>query len=207
MDNYSLVKIADAEDEPITLFEAQTHLRLPVQSPSNAEEDEYVTALITAARVAIENEINRPIGTQTYELGLRYWPTMLRFPRPPLINVLSIKYELFGGEKKTLYDTIASPAINSSVFKVDASGDPGELWLRGTESWPADELEPGYPIRIRFTCGIAVLEQPLKQAMLMVLSHLYENREPVGSGTQAQPFELPMSVKWLCKPYAFEEFR
>ena len=202
MARFLLNLITDAVDEPVTLAQAKDHLRI-----DGTTEDAYIQSLIYAARKAIEGEINRPIGEQTFELGISKWPDLkIELPRLPFQSLISIKYTVEAGTVTTLHDTESSPAVESEIFHTDEGDDytPGTLYLKSGESWPSDTLAPGYPIRIRFTAGITDLSEDLYHAHLLTLAHLFEHRETV---TEGQPMtEVPMSAKWLCQPHRYYIF-
>lgn len=202
---YSINQIEDVAEEPITLEEAKTHLRL-VQSPEITTFDSTITQLITSARMSVENEIHRPIGLQKFELGLRYFPDSVQFPYPPLIDVLKIAYKSVG-VWTVIHDTSATPPILSDVFQVDNSGDPGELWMTpGGAGWPSAVVDTGFPVRIQYSAGITTLPEPLRNAMLLQIGTLFENRESLVLGQDAQAYELTEVVERLTRNYVFEEF-
>ncbi len=203
MNDYTVNLITDATAEPITLADAKKHCNVLA---AMTDDDTLIGGLITAARNAVEKEIQRPIGSHTYQLLLRYWPMKIEFPFPPLIDVTKITYRLYGGTVNTLLDKGATPPIASTVFTVDPLGDPGEMWVRPTELWPADILDQGFPIVITYTAGITVLPSGLLLAIKQLLATWYENREAVLLGRVNQGYEMPMSVQWLCDKFAFKEF-
>lgn len=202
---YSLRRITDASSEPVTEADAKAHLRLA--DDLNEAEQKDLELKITAARRAVELYLGRPIGTQTWELGLRNWPAKVCFPRPPLISIVSIKYRIYNESGwTTLHDLEASPPVASNIFLTDVSSDPGELWLKGVNLWPLDLLERGFPVRIRFTCGLDPAPQNVKQAVLLMLGHLYENREASVEPMRHPMEEIPMGVQDLCAIDRFVEF-
>lgn len=202
--NYSLRRIEDATEEPITLDEAKAHVGLPL---SYTEEDERIQVIIKASRYAIEHYLGRVLGEQTWELGLREWPVPpLEFPRPPLIEMLSCKYACADGETRVAFDKTASPAVPWPQVNVDNSGDPGELWLTLNGWWPIEMLATGFPIHIQYTCGLVEVPENIKQAMLLMISHLNENREAV-TLLNTPPQELPFGVKALLSVNLYQEMR
>lgn len=204
MNRYSLRRISDCDTEPVTLAEAADHLR--ANAPQIAVDGALITRNIKSARHAIEQEIGRPIGLQIWELGLREWPMLfpMQFPRPPLALLQSIKYLCADGVNRVLFNPSATPPVPCTSFIVDPSGDPGELWLTQTGWWPVEQLANGFPVRLRFQCGLVDYDEDLKNAVLMTVAHIYENREPFAmvAGLSAV-LELPMGVKDLCARYKY----
>jgi uncharacterized phiE125 gp8 family phage protein len=55
---------------------------------------------------------------------------------------------------------------------------------------------------VNFVCGYtnaAAVPQAIKQAMLLIIGHLYENRSDVLTGTQIN--EMPLASRYLLEPY------
>jgi len=79
---------------------------------------------------------------------------------------------------------------------VDSVSQPGRLVLKSGQSWPSATLRPANAIVIRFVAGWASLgELPLriKQAMLLLIGHWYENREATITGTISREIEFAVS--------------
>lgn len=197
--------ITDAASEPITLNQAKLWLKIDTSPPTAHDDDSIVEALITAARKAVENEINRPIGEQTFEVGFECFESAFEFPMPPLISIVSIKYTLEDGTIGVIEDLEASPAVASTVdYDLETSRERGAIYLRSDQTWPTDTLANGYPVRIRYKAGYTSVPAPIIMAMRFLIGHLYENRELIVAGTSV--VQIPMTLKYLCQPYRFEEF-
>lgn len=238
MNRYTIQLVTDAVSEPCTVAEAKTQARVYITN-----DDAYIGALIPSVRKAVENEINRPLGVQTFELGLPNWfglpnfygygallsawpaamqqmgygraledylgPTAIFFPRPPLVEIRSMKYTRASDmQVVTLMDLDASPPITSDLFFTEPAHEPGFIMLVPNKTWPTDALAPGFPVKIRFKAGYVHVPEPLKQAVLMTVAYHYENRESVdASDSRVQAVELPRAFAWLCDGYRFEEYK
>jgi uncharacterized phiE125 gp8 family phage protein len=172
-------------EEPITLAEAKTHLRV-----DHDDDDMLITGYIAAARQTCELTARRAFVTQTLELHLEEWPCDdLDLPMPPLQSVTSITYIDVDGVTHT---------VSASDYIVYASLQPGEIHLKWNAAWPSVQLQPGPSITVRYVAGyglaVAVPWQ-FKSAVLLLVGHFYENREAVVVGTIATV--LPMAVKSL----------
>jgi hypothetical protein len=143
-------------------------------------EDDLITALIPAARQAIESEIQRPIGVQTFEIGLEYFPFFLQFPKSPFVELVSAKYIDSDGAEHTVFDLETSPPTTSGIYILDEL--KGIMNVKVGEHWPLTILNYGYPVHIRYKAGFDPLPAALKQAMLRMVAHLYANREAVFRG-------------------------
>jgi len=155
-------------------------------------EDNLIQQIITAAREYCEVYQRRAYLTQTWELWLDAFPAKdyLELPRPPLASVTSIEY----------YDTANTKAtMSASDYYVDVENTPGGVQLAYGKSWPSASLRPRNGVCITYVAGetaAASVPQKVKQAMLLLIGHWYENREA------AQPFDyskagMPMGVDAL----------
>ena len=183
--------ITPVATEPITLTEVRQHLRLP----DELAEDDLLLFLITTARNYCEDYTRRAFAEQTLELLLDRFPLSgpITLPCPPLQNVSSITCTNSTGEEII---------IPTSDYIVDADREPGQVVLQSGAAWPVFTPFPTSPIRIRFVAGYDMLPATLKQAMLLLIGHWYENREATGSAKD----ETAFSVHALLSPYRLEAF-
>lgn len=163
-----------------------------VKKGSAFAEDDLLNALITSAREYAETFQRRAYITQTWELWLDKWPNKnyIQIPLPPLQSTdFSIKY----------YDTDDTEAdFSSDNYFIDIKSEPGRAVLNYGEKWPSTTLRPVNGICVTFKAGYGdaatAVPNKVKQAMLLLISHWYENREPIAT-TGAMPKEMPMSVE------------
>lgn len=172
--------------EPVTTAEAKAHLRVDI-----SDDDTLIAALIVAARQAFEEINGRSLFTTTWKLILDGWPDgeTIRLPRPPLQSVTSITYTDTDGNT-TVWD--------AANYEVETMRTPGRVYLAYNASWPTASLRPASPITITYVSGWATVEaipQRYKAAILLLVGHLYENREAVVVGTIAS--KLPLAYESL----------
>jgi uncharacterized phiE125 gp8 family phage protein len=155
--------------EPVTLEEAKSHRRI-----ESSDEDVLIVGFIEAAREWCEGYQNRAFITQTWELALDCFPPedRIRIPKPPLQSVESIKY----------YDTDETEhTFSADSYHVDTYSEPGRVVLKYGETWPSDTLRTANGVIIQFTAGYsdtaATVPEKVKQAIKVLVGHLYENRE------------------------------
>jgi len=177
--------------EPLTLEDARAHIR--AYSDVTAE-DSLIESLITAARAYAENFTNRVLLTQTWDLVLDAFPAgILELPQAPLQSIDSVLYIDSDGAEQTLA---------ASAYKVDAVTDPGRVAPAYGALWPMTRAEPN-AVTIRFVAGYgdaaAAVPMPIKQAMLLMVGHLYQNREAVQA--EGDFYRLPLGVEALLSPY------
>mgnify|MGYP001465362718 CR=1 FL=1 len=181
--------------EPVTLAEAKLHCRIDVD-----DDDALVASLISTAREHLER-ISRPRVAMTEQRWLYVtdaWPASDTIElRPyPLLSVDAVRYTSENGVVTT---------ISSSEYLADTHSEPGRLHMR--HGWPSATLAPLNGLQIEFTAGygVGVLSPPkaLRQAVLLLVGHWYENRE-LALTSGAVPKELPFAVNALFKPWRRE---
>lgn len=178
--------------EPVTLAEAKAHLRI-----EHALDDAYVTTLISAARQHVEDLCWRGLVTQTWELVLDSFPEggEVELPRGVLASISSVKYLDANGIEQTLAAT---------EYEADAVSVPGRLVLGYDKSWPSTR-DVWNAVRIRYVVGTtdATVPTPLKQAILLLVSQMYEHRTPEIVGSVGK---VGFAVDALCAPYRLMRF-
>lgn len=171
---YGLALITAPTLLPVTLDEAKAHVRIYAN-----DDDALITSLITAAMQSAERFMARAILTQTLELTMDLLPCgndPIALPMAaPLQSVTSVKYYDVDGTQQTW---------SSSNYIVSTAKEPGELRLAYGISWPSYRVRPD-AIAVRYVAGwttAALVPYPIKQAMLLLIGHWYNNREEVNVG-------------------------
>ena len=179
--------------EPVTLNEVKSHLRLESSDSIYSAETDLLTALIKIAREQAEHHTRRAFLTQTWTVHLDGWPVKdeIYLPFPPLISVTHVKHTDNDGVQSTFTD-----------YSID-TGTPGRIVLDDGETWPTATLRPRSPIEIQFVAGYgataAFVPLSIKQAILLMIGHLYENRERTVMGVAIN--EVPFAVDSLLASY------
>jgi len=157
--------------EPVTLEEVKLHLRV-----DGTEEDSLISALITAARQKAEEYTKRAFITQSWELALDSASGKVYLPRPPVqaINEVILDGEIVSTENYAL--------VGQDVFYAKI---------------PLNAVNPAGLV-IRYTSGYGNtatdVPQAIRQAIMMLVAHLYEHR-----GDEAE--EIPAMIKILLQPF------
>lgn len=168
--------------EPLFIDDVKKQLRIDV---SQNEEDDYLQQLIYAARHYAERRTGRALITQSWTLKLPKFCEEIELPKPPLRSVTSITYKDSDG---------ASQTLSSSVYQVDTASQPGRIKLAYGQIWPSVRENDYDSVAILFSAGYGgdpdSVPNEIRQAMLLLVAHWFENREPVNIGniTSALPF-------------------
>jgi uncharacterized phiE125 gp8 family phage protein len=196
-----LQRTAPPAVEPVELVAAKNHLRLEIE-----DDDELVYGLIVAARELVEGWTSRSLITTGWRLtldgfsGYWPWPTSLersidpggriKFPIADVLAVSAVNYLNTSG---------STVLLGSSNYTV-VPGAPGYLLPAYGTSWPSTRRYHG-ALTIDFTAGYgpAPADVPgfVKQAILLLLGHLYENREATVTssiGLREAPLGVQMMV-------------
>jgi uncharacterized phiE125 gp8 family phage protein len=185
MPNYRLV--TGPSTEPLTYAEVKSYLRL-----NDDSEQSLVTSLITAARGIVEGHTWMPLISQVWAMQFdkdELNTLIVNINKAPLISVDNVTY----------YDgTNTTATLSATNYESDIYGTPGRFRLKSVPS-VYDRMNA---LQVNFTCGYAnaaSVPQPIKQAMYMIIGHLYENRQDVVTGTQVN--EIPLASQYLLQPY------
>lgn len=218
-DKYNVRLVTPPTGEQLTLAEVRDHLRLiSYSSPPFYEEDNLLNGFISVAREWCEWWTMRAIAPQTFELGLGGFPSasatsttdsadallftwddgILLPYGAPLISVEQVVYDDGSG--------IETP-MDSGGYYVDEFQQPARLYTSPSTSWPTAQASNRRAVRIRYTAGydlpgtspmVNVLPFSIKAAMLLVIGHLYENRE---NTSEVSVQEIPLGAASLLERY------
>ena len=166
----------------VTLEEVRLHLRLDAIGGTHPD-DPLQSALILSAMQYCEHGTGRAIGTQTVEIALDAFPEgAISLPKGPLQSVTSLTYTDASGAAQTL---------SSALYAVDDYGLQPWVLAKVNTGWPAANASAN-SVRVRYVAGSK--EPALIAAVLLMVGHLYENRE---ASSSVQTYELPVGVKAL----------
>lgn len=193
----ALILIDAPTVEPVTVAEAKLHLRVDI-----ATDDTLIGLLITAARQTLELMARPQLAmiTQTWKYIADQWPSgdTVELRPWPLQSVASIKYTDDDGVTTTWAST---------NYLVDTYSEPGRVRLKSDASWPSTTLQELNGLAIQFVAGFgasgSAVPAPLRQAMLILVGHWYENRE-LALTTGAMASEIPFTVRALMAPWRRE---
>ena len=184
-----LVLVTPPAEEPLTLTEAEEHLRI-----EDGADHQVTSRLIAAAREHVESYTWRALVTQTWELALDEFPSgAIDLAKGRLGSVVSVRYRDSAGVEQTL---------DAGAYQIDDVSEPGRILPAPGTSWPSTEAGRVNAVRVRFVAGYggaAAVPTPIKAAMLLLVGHLYEHRESEILGTVVSP--LHFAVDALLSPY------
>lgn len=186
--------------EPVTLVDAKTHLRV-----DNSLEDSLIANLVRAAREIVERKLNSSLVTQTRVARLDSFPACrdIIIPYGPVIAISGTDTATVPNTLGVTYynESEVLTTLDGSLFHTDFSSSIPRIEVKNY--WPATFDRPN-AVLITYTAGYgaaASVPSSIKSAMLLILGHLYENRENVVEGSM---IELPYGAEALLAPFVKE---
>lgn len=160
------------ESEPVSLTEAKNHLRVEdYGSPPEHPDDDLITEMIVAAREYVETHLNRAVMPQTVVASADLFRDNMKLPFGGVSAITSIEYLDGDGANQT---------VTSTVYGLDDYAKPAVVYRKDGQEWPY-ALAQRNSVRITYEAGYAGsppdVPKRIKQAMLLLIGDMYENRE------------------------------
>lgn len=185
----SLVMTSPPAAEPVTVADAKAHLRI-----DGSDEDVLIASLLLTSRLHIETALSLALITQSWTLRLDGWPCRrdIELPLAPLRAVDEVRVKNASG---------TAVVVPPESYLVDLAARPARLiWNNVTP--PAPQV-PANGIEIDLTAGFGAsgdsVPAPLKHAILMLMAHWYEHRDPQEIGGDGA--RIPAAVGELINPF------
>ncbi len=186
--------LSESADEPISVEEARAHLEAQAYGDTDVDllDDMMISGWLKAAREYAEQFTGLSFIQRDYEGALDEFPTdvdYIEFPVGPVLYVTSI----------TTGQATSSSSDDAEVsFVFDEFSVPSRIYPATT--WPSVTAAVN-GIRIRFTAGYGGSDgEPLpwtvRAAILLLLGHLYANRE---TNTEKALADAPMGTDALLR--------
>ena len=157
-----LVVVAKPVGKPVSLAEAKTHLLITDVSYDGT----YLSALLEAATLFGENYTRREFRATTFILYADTFQVRQSLPR-----------EVESVDEVAHLVSASYAAVASSVYYVKRDDWDAEVLLQDEQEWP-DTTDDGveHAIRYSFTARPCSDLALVKQAILLHVSYMYENR-------------------------------
>lgn len=162
----------------VTLADAKEFLRV-----DSSDEDDTITALVSAAVAWVEDYTNRKFATGGFAFFYleRWRPAALAYG--PVTSLIHVKY----------YDTAGvQQVLDSSKYYTTVATD-GSMMLYFHDT-PDLQTYNAHPIEVKAAVGASETPNVI-HAVKMLVAHWYENRRAVVTGTT--PVQVPMAVESL----------
>jgi hypothetical protein len=222
----SLVRATEPANNPVTLAEAKLHLRI-----DNTDDDALIGNLITAATRWAEDYTDRTFCTTQWTMRLDsfYGPVGspvqfglkadgnniegrqgtvpnldVELPRPPMVQsgtatAVTITYTPSAGA--------STATLDATEYRVDRQATPGVCRPLYGMTWPSHLVDQN-STTVTWYAGYSAdgtsVPAPVKSAVLMIVSHLWSNRDAVA---EAALTEVPFGVKAMLDTIRWGSYR
>jgi uncharacterized phiE125 gp8 family phage protein len=197
-------------EEPLTLAECYTHLRVDPDEDSDGNlthpDDALILGMLTAAREHAERFTGMTIAARLREVAFDSFPEedadALELGTWPVVELSEVVWLYAGAE-------VVSSTSDSFDVELDDHAKPAAVVVAYGASWPASDERPN-AVRVRFLAGfqsatdstseplLPELPGDVRAAVLLTLGHLYANRE---STVDKAMSELPFGIDALLRPH------
>ena len=185
----ALVLTSGPASEPVTVAEAKAHLRVDA-----TQEDTLIASLILTSRLHVEAALGLALITQSWRVLLDRWPPEkdVELPLRPLQSIAAVRVLPAEG---------AAVVIDAANYLADTASVPPRLVRTGVIWRQPGKAANG--IEIDLTAGYgddaSDVPAPVRQALLLLIAHWYERREPIEVGSPDTM--VPAAVSDLLEPY------
>lgn len=198
---FALQNTSTSVTEPVSLADMKSHLTV---DPSFTDDDDLISALISAARQDAEDFLGRCLPIQQWLFALDSFPSFfignqapslpsydsygnytgmrsvvnplsILLPRPPLVSVQQIQY---------FDSTNTLQTLDPSTYQVDTISQPGRISATWGSQWPPTAAVPN-AVQISFTAGSATIPANAAMAIKLRAANYYSNREEYVPGNPA----------------------
>lgn len=172
---------------PITTAQMKAYLRV-----ETSEDDTLIASLIQMGREQVEAITHRALFTTTYVEYFDDLPSEFVLQRSPLQSVDSITYVDTFGDTQTL---------SSSFYRVDTTSMPARITKAYGATWPSVRRITN-TVAVTYDAGetdVDDIPARLVQAVRYFVTHAYEHRELVITGTIASKIDANI-MENLCWP-------
>ncbi len=182
----------------ISLATAKSHLRV-----EHSSDDALITSLITASQDVVQKYTGTFLQRTSSYFYFDDFQDMFHLHSGP--DVVIDKSEDGGVNQGVSYINPLGgwTVVDSSTWQEDGKQYPSRLRMMSIPTDVKDELNR---VRIPILSGYDTDNRPqaLVSAMLLIIGHLYENRQDV---TRFKHHDVPMASRYLMDPYRLKSFK
>lgn len=158
--------LTNITQEPVSLEDTKIFLRTILGDTS--EDEAVINPVIAAAREYCEGVTGRAIAQQEVQLVMDGLEHFIVLPKPPIVSVTSVTYKDINGVEHAITDYVVD-TIKGMIY---------------IPNLPQERLYPFSPVTILYNAGYVDVPKSLRQAVLLMAAHWYENREMLQFGSR-----------------------
>jgi uncharacterized phiE125 gp8 family phage protein len=189
----------------VPLADAKIFLRV-----DGTNEDSLIAGLIQAATDHVERTTRRTMIYTTYRLKIDTFPEgPIELPRSPAVDITAGATYAYDMPSIDYIDQSGSSVsmLKNTEYEIDLAENPPQLNLPPLDYWPLTQAGKAKAVTVDFVAGYgptaATVPALLKQAILLLVGHWYENREAVGSVGS----EMALAVDSVLKIYRTGDYQ
>lgn len=152
---HSLRRTVEPVGFPVSVSEVRRHLGLGEDSETELE----IEDLLPAAVSTVETHARIALLEQTWELTMDRFPRLIELWRPPIRQVVSVKYFDPDGDEKTL---------DSADYEVDTKSRPGRILPVHEKFWPETDVRMN-AVTVEFEAGFDTVPWAAKLAVILAI--------------------------------------
>lgn len=168
-------------EEPVSLTTAKAFLRI-----EHAEDDPFIASLVVTSRLQIETALDLALIRQSWRWSGDVAPGQLIALRPYPVHAVEAVLRVDSDGSQT--------PLTTSDYALRTDNRPTALAIKAGDACR---------VQVDFSAGFGTLPEdvpaPIRQSLLQLIAHWYENREPVVFGQPAT--RIPSAVSELLAPY------
>jgi uncharacterized phiE125 gp8 family phage protein len=192
--DFATITTTEPAVEPVSLAQMKLHLRVDI-----TEDDDLITALITAARRYCESFTGQRIIEQSLETRFEQFPHGGRpivLPYGPTISIDAVKY---------IDEAAAEQTWPAAQYQTDLISKRARIRPAYNVPWPITFYDQMHAVRIEWKAGYAgqpsdpasAVPAEFGQAIKLLVGHWYEARTPVVIGSISKSLEFALeSLLW-----------
>ena len=165
-----------------------------------SDDDALLDRFVAAATAHLDGWtgiLGRCLINQDWRQDHWYWPTCryLRLPFPDVSKVIVNYYDV-DNVKQT---------VDGSLYDLMEDESGSKIWFKDAFTYPTIYYNRRDGLQVTVTAGYGAsasdVPEAIRQAVMLLAGHWYENREAVVLGRIMAPTELPFAVSALIEPY------
>lgn len=177
-----MIQLTKPANKAVTLEEMKEHLKIDF-----SDEDVLLESLIDAATLQCEKIQNRVYINRNYKILFSEINEYFHFPKPPLVEIISVKLILIDGTNLT---------VDSSDYLYDPGTYQSQFYFCEIDNYISYELKEMNGFEIEFTAGYGLestdIPEDIKMAIKLLVAHWYQNRETASKLTLK---DIPFGVR------------
>jgi len=159
----------------------------------SGDEDSYISLLIAAATDVVEALTGQMFISRDVRAYFDEWEECMELPTSPVQQLLSVVYDDSNGDEQDFTE--------SMILDADDHQLPAVIYINPDFSYPTLQYGRMSTVRVDYTAGYTTIPAKIKQCILFLVSHWYNQREPVINGTAVLANQVPYTFETVLNSF------